>query len=329
MNRVLVTGCSGFIGTALCKRLLADGWSVRGAVRSNSRSTDLVKGVEPAVIGSIGPTTEWEQHLTGVDAVIHLAAKVHDGRATDPAALDAYSNVNTFGTRRLAESCCQTGVVRFVYLSTLKVNGDERAEPYTESDPVNPIGPYGESKSKAEHSIFRATNGSRLEPVILRPPLVYGPGVKANFLQLLKIANSGVPLPLAGIENRRSLIFVENLVDAIQTVLTHPQAAGGTYLVSDRKAVSTPELVRKIALACGRPLRLFYFSPSWLKRIGAICGQSEKIRRLTGSLVADTRKIQMELNWQPRFDLTAGLDATAHWFLSGRQSGSRGTNANR
>lgn len=313
--KVLVTGATGFVGTALIKRMGHENFHVRAAVLADER-TDLLPGaVEKVVVQPLSNTAEYAGALHGIDVVVHLAARVHvmDEHAADP--LAEFRRVNVAGTERLARQAAGAGVRRFVFVSSVKVNGEGRPAPYTENDPPLPEDPYGISKREAEDVLRRVERETGLEVVIIRPPLVYGPGVKANFLNLLKIIQRGIPLPLGYIRNRRSLIGLGNLVDAIVLCAHHPRAGGNTYLVCDGEDVSTPELVRRIAAACGRPSRLFPFPLTLMRLAGTMSGKRVEVDRLAGSLQVDSSKIQRELGWKPPFTLEQGLAETAEWFL--------------
>jgi nucleoside-diphosphate-sugar epimerase len=271
--------------------------------------------MEYAEVGDIGPATRWDEALRGVDAVVHLAARVHVRVRSAPAAIAAYRRVNTAGTERLALAAAAAGVRRFVFLSTLKVNGEAtQARPFTESDPPAPQDAYARAKWEAEQALHRIGARTGMEVVILRPPLVYGPGVKANFLALLKAVARGLPLPLGAIDNRRSLVYVGNVADAIVKCLEHPAAAGQTFLVRDGEDVSTPELVRRLARALGVKPRLFPVPPSWLSFAGQLTGRRDAVDRLIGSLAIDDAKIREALGWVPPYTLDEGLEATARWF---------------
>lgn len=313
-HNVLVTGANGFIGNALCRRMLAKGWYVRGAIRFLSPKTALPPGMDAVEIGSIGPSTEWETALEGIHTVVHLAARVHvmDDSTVDPIA--AYRQINVDGTKHLAQIAASKKVQRFVYVSSIKVNGEGRADPYTEADQPAPVDPYGISKFEAERELHIIADKVGLAVVILRPPLFYGPEVKANFLQLLKVVDKGIPLPFGRVKNQRSLIFVENLIDAVIACIKHPNAGGKTYLISDGKDVSTPELIQSIAMALGRPSRVFPFPLTLLRLSAKIAGKSEPVSRLLDSLTVDCSKIRSELDWTPRFTMKEGLSQTAKWY---------------
>lgn len=314
MKSILVTGATGFIGSFFCAGLVADGWPVRGAVRSEKDSKRLSPGVEPAITGSLGPDTEWSCALAGVDVVVHLAARAHI--MTDPSAdpLAEYRLVNAAGTERLAGEAAKAGVKRLVFLSSVKVNGDQTTEPFTIDSPANPSDPYGVSKWEAEQALRRIEAETGMEVVVIRPPLVYGPGVKANFLNLMRVVQRGVLLPLASVSNSRSLVYLGNLADALSVCAAHPAAAGKTFFVSDGDDVSTPELIRRVARCLGKSARLFPFPPSLMRLAGTMTGRKAAIDRLLCSLAVDSGNIRRELGWQPPFTMTEGLKVTGEWF---------------
>jgi nucleoside-diphosphate-sugar epimerase len=283
--KVLVTGANGFVGRALAGVLEARGIAWSAATRET--------------VGDIGPTTDWRAALEGCDRVVHLANLAH-ARGIAEEALRA---VNVEGTRRLAEQAAAAGVERFVYLSSVKA--------------ARPDDAYGAAKQAAEQAL--AGIGG-LAWVVLRPPLVYGPGVKANFLALLRAVERGWPLPLASVRNRRSLVYVGNLADAILRCLVAPQAAGRTYAVTDGPPVSTPELIRALARALGRSASLFAFPPALLELAGSLTGRGDTVRRLTRSLEVDGEAIRRELDWRPPFTFEEGIRLTAQWHLASRKS---------
>lgn len=308
-----MTGASGFVGKALCRKLIAEGFQVRGTVRFN-KSFNLPEEVELCEAVDIEAQIDWAGMVGGVDAIVHLAARVHmmNDKAADPFA--AYWKVNVAGTEKLARAAVAAGVKRFVFLSTVKVNGEENIRPYRESDPPAPRDSYAISKLQAEQQLKEIAAASDMELVILRPPLVYGPGVKANFLELMKTIDKRLPLPLASIHNRRSFIYLENLVDVISACCTQPDAGGKVFMVSDGEDVSTPELIRRIALTLNKKTRLFPFPPILLFILGRMMGKGQSIKRLIGSLAVDITKIKNELDWHPPFTMTCGLQKTADWF---------------
>ncbi len=307
----LITGATGFVGSALCQLLERSEHTVYGVVRSSDAT--LPASVKPILVSSIADLTD-HPILSQIDVVIHLAARVHQMKetATDP--LGEFRAVNTEATKDLAISARAAGVKRFVYLSSIKVNGDGQSEAYTELSQPQPNDPYGISKWEAECELQDIAAQTGLEVVILRPPLVYGAGVRANFLSLIKLVQKGIPLPLGAVQNQRSLVYVGNLVDAIATCATHPNAAGQTFLISDNTDVSTAELVRNLAKSLNKPVRLLPISPVLLTILAQILGKTATVDRLFGSLTIDSSKIRQSLNWQPPFSLQQGLDHTARWF---------------
>jgi len=233
--------------------------------------------------------------------------------AVDP--LADYRRVNVLGTQGLARAAADAGVRRMIFLSSIKVNGEKTAsKPYSEQDPPRPQDAYGVSKWEAEQMLRAIAADSHMEAVVLRPPLLYGPGVKGNFLGLMRVIDRGLPLPLASIHNRRSLLYIGSLIDAIMLCLNNPMAAGKTYLLADSEGVSTPDLIRGIASALRKPARLLPFPPALLKFAGALAGKTESVSRLLGSLQIDASSIRRELNWQPCADMARGLAETARWY---------------
>ena len=308
--RILVTGASGFIGKALCRELLARAHTVRAAVRETDPSA--AAEVQQIPVPDIAAEFDRRALVGGVDAVVHLAAIAH--RAVSDSEL---RRVNIDAAVRLAEAAAGT-VRRFVFLSSVKVHGeDSGAGAYGETEALRPEDSYGRSKLEAERALTELAARSGMELVLIRPPLVYGPRVKANFLRLLRWVDSGVPLPLAMVRNRRSLIYLGNLVDAIARCAEHP-AAQGPYLVSDKEVVSTPELVSRIARALERPARLVPAPQALLRIAGMIAGRRDEIRRLTGNLAVDSSRARRLLAWQPPYALDEGLADTARWFRSRR-----------
>lgn len=306
--KVLVTGANGFVGQALCVALCELSKEVRAAVR-------VAHDAEQIAVGEVNANTDWTNALQGCGTVIHLAARVHVMNDTSTNPLDEFRKVNLHGTENLARQAAAAGIKRFVYVSSIKVNGEQTTgESYSGNDTANPQDPYGVSKWEAEQALHRVAQETGLEVVIVRPPLVYGAGVKGNFISLFAAINKGLPLPLAGAHNARSLVYVGNLVDALITCATHPNAAGKTYLVSDRVNVSTAMLVREIAVFLNRPDRSFYFPPSVLRAIAGLLGKSAQVDRLFGSLQIDSLAIREELDWTPPYTLQQGLQATADWY---------------
>jgi nucleoside-diphosphate-sugar epimerase len=300
----LVTGASGFVGQALVQQLARNNIPVRSAFRAS----DGVSGSSIAV-GDIGPDTHWAPALEGCDRVVHLAARVHvmNDKAIDQ--LTEFRRINVDGTLNLALQAAAAGVRRFVYLSSVKVNGESTSpgRAFTEADAPNPQDAYGQSKHEAEQGLRQLSADTGMEVVIIRPPLVYGPGVKANFAALMRAVQRGWPLPLGAVHNQRSLVALSNLVDFIITCITHPQAANQTFLVSDGQDLSTTELVRGMAQAAGVPARLLPM-PVWALQAGAsLLGKGDAVQRLCGNLQVDMSKARSLLGWVPPVSVEEGL----------------------
>lgn len=304
MVKVLVTGASGFVGGAVCRHLLAAGHAVVAAVRRDDAFLPL--GVEARRVGDLGPDTDWRAALAGCGAVVHLAARAHVMRESAADALAQYRRVNRDGAVRLAEQAVAGGIGRFVMVSTIKVNGEETPadRPFRTDDTPAPVDAYGISKAEAEAALGDIATRTGLSLAILRPPLVHGPGAKGNLAALLKVLALGLPLPLGAIDNRRSLVGVDNLADAVAFLLAHP--AQGRFLVRDGEDVSTPQLVRLLAEAAGLPARLLPVPPAALRLAGALTGKGAAVRRLTGSLVVDDAPLR-QLGWVPPLGLRDGL----------------------
>lgn len=308
--RMLITGATGFVGEALCAQASQDGFVVRASLRKQIETLGETETVE---VGDINGATDWSSTLRDVDVVIHLAARVHVMHELADNPIEEFRKVNVAGTDNLARCAVARGVKRLVFVSSIKVNGEETAggSRYSELGKPSPQDPYGVSKWEAEQALHRVGVETGLEIVILRPPLIYGAGVQGNFAQMLKILSKGIPLPLASVGNIRSLIYIGNFVDALLTCATHPAAAGQTYLVSDDEDISTSDLVTQLGSAIGHPARLFYCPPIVLKFAGSLLGKSDQIARLLGSLQVDSSKIRRELDWHPPYTLQEGLQRTA------------------
>lgn len=312
----LLTGSSGFVGAATCQRLATAGFTIRGTMRTLPTDNNTPNNITYHEIGTITPNTDWTDALAGIDTIVHLANRAHvmQEQATNPLAV--YRSINVEGTANLARQAARAGVRRFIFISSIKVNGEATQEqPFDETSTPNPQDPYGISKWEAEQTLWQIAKETPMEVVILRPPLMYGSGVKANFLRLMQAIDRGIPLPLGAItHNRRSMLYVGNLADAIATCITHPQAAGQTFLVSDGEDVSTTTLIRYLAQALGKPARLLPISQQFIQLAGALTGKSAAVSRLIGSLRVDSSKIRHLLDWSPPFTLEDGLQATAKWY---------------
>jgi len=312
--KVLVTGANGFIGSALCSLLLQRGYAVRRCIRRTSEDSAPPQPATTVAVGELGPETDWATAVEGIDVVVHLAARVHVLAETATDALAEYRRVNVEGTRSLAAASLRGGVKRMVFLSSAKVHGERSVRPFCESDAPHPGDAYAVSKLEAEEGLKAALAPGQTRWTILRPPLVYGPRVRANFLRLLRTVARGVPLPLGLIDNRRSLIYVGNLVDAIEASIQRDAADGNSWLVSDGEDLSTPELVRRLAGALNRPVRLLPVSVRLLRFAGKLIGKSAAVDRLVDSLQVDSKAIRRDLQWTPPYTVDQGLQETARWF---------------
>jgi UDP-glucose 4-epimerase len=317
--RILVTGANGFVGRHLVTVLVEGGHRVTATVRR--ADADLPAGIaEIHAVGDIGPDTDWTGVLEGIDAVIHLAARVHVMReicpgprsGTGPDPLSRFRRVNALGTECLARAAARAGVGHLVYLSSVKVHGETSPSgaPFTETMAPAPEDPYGLSKWEAEQALARIAGDTGLGVTVFRPPLIYGPGVRANFARLVEAVRRGVPLPFGAVQNRRSLVYVGNLADAIAASLSRTEAIGQTFLVSDGPALSTAELVRSIAQALQCRPRLLAIPPALLRLAGALTGKRAEIGRLLGNLAVDDSLLRARLGWRPPYGLREGLAAT-------------------
>ncbi len=306
---ILLTGANGFLGQALSLELKKRRNTVRGALRAEAKEGEID-------VGDIGPNTNWAAALVGVNVIVHTAARVHvmTERASD--ALGQYREVNVEGTLNLARQAAAAKVKRFIFISSIKVNGESTVlgKPFTADDQPNPEDPYGVSKWEAEVGLQQLATATGMEVVIIRPPLVYGPGVKANFLRMMRWINGGVPLPLVRIDNKRSLVAIDNLVDLIITCIDHPAAANQVFLAGDGEDLSTTELLRCIGETLGKPARLFPFPVCLLSLAAGLIGKKDWVQRLTGSLQVDISKAGELLAWKPPVSLEQGLRKAADDF---------------
>jgi len=312
-NKVLVTGASGFVGWELVRQFAQGNTEVVSV--THRADAGLANSV---IIPDFTDEAAWQSALQGCRVVIHLAARVHvmNDQASNP--LDEYIAVNLHGTMALARAAVAAGVRRFVYVSTIKVNGEGSAKAYTENDTCKPDDPYAISKLQAEDALKNLAGETGLELVIVRPPLIYGPGVKANFLSMMKVIDKGIPLPLGSISNKRSLIYLGNLVDALKVCAIHPQAVGQTFLLSDGEDVSTPELISKIARLMHRHFALYQFPLCIMAAVARCMGKYSAYQRLTGSLVVDSSKVRHILGWVPPYRLDEGLQHTIASYLESK-----------
>lgn len=311
MNKLLVTGANGFVGKFLCQALRARDIAFVPAVRDAARDGQIA-------VGDLNANTCWRDALSGCDAVIHLAARVHmmSDQVADPLAV--YRTVNCDATLNLARQAALTGVKRFVYVSSIKVNGEQTwgNQPFTVFDQPQPHDPYAQSKWEAEVALMKWAHQSGMEVAIVRPPLVYGPGVGANFLRLMRLVRMGVPLPLGAVYNRRSMVALDNLVDLLIACVHHPAAVGRTFLVSDDRDVGTPELIQMLAAAMERRAFLFPIPEKLLVAGATMLGKPAAAGRLLGSLQVDIGYTRQVLSWSPRVSMDYAIDATVTHFLS-------------
>jgi len=312
---VLVTGANGFIGNAIINGLRANQLYVRGVVRSMSGKR--LPGVEYAVINGMDTETDWTAILYGIAAVIHTAARVHITNGDVQDSIAELRRVNVDATLSLARQSAVSGVRRFIFISSIKVNGQGKFlnHPYDENDIADPVDPYEITKYETEIGLYHLASKTKMDVVIIRPPLVYGPGVKANFLSMMKWIYKGIPLPLGSVHNKRSLVALDNLVDLIVTCVDHPAAANQTFMVSDGEDLSTTELLQRMGEALGKPARLFPVPIGLLKTAATLIGKRDMAQRLLGSLQVDISKTREVLGWIPPVSVDEGLKRTAHWYL--------------
>lgn len=314
MTRVLVTGGTGFIGAALVDKMNGD---ARFDVSASVRAGRTLSGVHTHQIPDLNAETSWLPALEGVDVVVHTAARVHvmHDSSTDP--LTEFRKVNVEGTLNLARQAARSGVQRFVFLSSIKVNGEgtQPGRPYKPDDLPDPKDYYGISKMEAEIALRELAELEQMEVVIIRPVLVYGPGVKANFLSMVRWLNRGVPLPLGSIHNKRSLVSLDNLINMIITCIEHPSAANQVFLVSDGEDLSTTQLLVRISKALNKPSRLIPVPSRILELFAALLGKRDFSRRLCGSLQVDIAKNRELLNWTPQVSVDQALSKTVKNFL--------------
>jgi nucleoside-diphosphate-sugar epimerase len=310
MEKVLVTGATGFVGTHLVRHLAEKGYKVRGVSRKEVSPFPEISNYEHAKIEDVYSTKAWQPLLAGVDIVVHLIAKTHSSDSGDLKALPDYRHINVDITKALLDASSAAGVTRFIYLSSIKAVGEETPidEPFTEESPCNPVDSYGISKREAEELILKYEG--KIDTVIFRPPMIYGPGVKGNFLRLLKAVKKGVPFPLGSIQNARSLLFVDNLTSAIEKVIVKCPTGRSLYHIADDKAPSTPDLLRLMALSMGVKPRIYPIPPRLLEKMTGIVGKKDTVKKLTRSLVVSYEKIEKELGFIPEISMHKGIEKT-------------------
>ena len=319
--RIGVTGAFGFIGKSLCNQLLKKNFFVHAAVRENKKSAiDQCKNLKIIEMGDMQLKTNRSEFLLNLDCIIHCAAYVHQIKNCEKINNLNYKKKNLDFTRDLAQQAAAFGVKRFIFLSSIKVNGEQTIDSscFKYNDISKPEDAYARSKYDAEQALLEISKKTKLEVVIIRPPLVYGEGVKANFLRLLDLVHKEVSLPFFNINNSRSFIGLDNLVDLIIHCIDHPKATGKTFLVSDGEDISTPDLIRKLSKIMGKSTRLFSFPISIIKLMSYLIGKTSEVNRLIGSLRVDSSHTRKILEWNPPFSLEEGLKKTVRWYLKNR-----------
>jgi len=318
MGKVLVTGATGFVGSHLVRHLAEKGYKIRGVSRKEVSPFPEINNYEHAKIQDVYSAEAWQPLLAGVDIVVHLIAKTHSSNLGDLKALPDYRHINVDITKALLDASSAAGATRFIYLSSIKAVGEETPidEPFTEESPCNPVDSYGISKREAEELILKYEG--KIDTVIFRPPMIYGPGVKGNFLRLLKAVDHGLPLPFGMMENARSMLYVENLTDAILTCLQSEKAAGQIYHVADSETPSTKEIMVEMGRYLGKKPRLVPVPKVMLKAAGFLTDRTSEIRKVTESLVVGIEKISEELNWEPGYNISTGFEKTCRWFKEKR-----------
>jgi nucleoside-diphosphate-sugar epimerase len=298
-NLIAVTGASGFVGSALVDELAGSAaHGCRALFRLEPASINPL--IDARVVGDLAADNDLTEALDGVDVLIHAAARAHVLHDAEANPLEAYRHINVAGTERLVQAAVAAGVRRLVYISSIGVNGKRNFDrPFTEADEPAPVDDYGQTKWEAEQKLQAFAREGNFELVILRPPLVYGPRVKGNVARLMRIIAGGMPLPLASVDNQRSMIGLGNLISAIVTAAEHPAVRGKTFLVSDQHDLSTPELIRLIARALGRTPVLWPFPPRFLFAAGDLTGRRAEVERLVGSLRIDSGAFSRATGWQP------------------------------
>jgi nucleoside-diphosphate-sugar epimerase len=307
LKKVLVTGANGFLGRAISAALLEQGFDVLCATRSPYQ----LDGAKTIIISALEEQTDWAEYLAGVDCVIHTAARVHIARDTAQDSYDEFQKVNVIGTLNLAQQAAQCGVGRFIFISSIGVNGKQNTIPFLETDKPNPQGSYAISKQEAEQELLSLAKNTGLQVVIIRPPLVYGDKAPGNFGSLVRWVSRGVPLPLGAVNNKRSFVALDNLVSFIVHCISHPKAANEIFLISDGEDVSTKELIKRTAKAFGKRSMLVPAPVSLMEFAAKLIGKEELATRLFGPLQVDSTKARELLGWKPVITMDGQLQKTA------------------
>lgn len=313
--KILLTGANGFIGTVLCDSLLANGHEITASFRKDAVNKTQVK---PLIIPSIDGETDWGDAFRGIEIVIHLAARAHVLTESAVKPLEEFRKVNTQGTLKLANCAAEAGVKRFIFLSSIGVNGNESITPFNESSVPRPIVPYALSKLEAEEGLQKISGDTSMEIVVVRPPLVYGSNCPGNFLALLGLIYRGIPLPFGAINNKRSLIGVHNLADFLVQCIEKPEAANKTFLIADDMDISTPDLMRILAKAMNRPTFLFSIPYQLLHAMTALVGNASALDKLCGTLQVDSSFARKTLGWSQPISFYQGLNDAAVWYAASR-----------
>lgn len=317
MSKILITGASGFIGKALLTKLMTNfDYNLVIALR---KLNPTIKQVEQVIIPNLTQTINWHNALTNVTTVVHLAGRAHIIKETVSNPLAIFRQVNVTATLELAKQALACGVKRFIFISSIGVNGNTNTHAFTEQDLPHPVADYALSKLEAEEALIALTKNTTMELVVIRPPLVYGKGVQANFYSLIKWVERGFPLPLGAVKNRRSFVALDNLVDFIITCIKHPNAANQIFLIADNECISTPELLNMVARAMGKKIHLLPIPVMFLKFMASILGRKNMAVQLCDSLTIDIHKAQHLLDWRPIISLHDGINKTVGYYLRDQQ----------
>ena len=313
---ILLTGGTGLIGRALYPLLREKGYSLKCALRKKNDGK-IIREDDVFYYENLDENTDWSLALNNIDIVIHLAAQVPFERKGEDNSYNKFCKVNFEGTKRLARQAAQKNIKRFIFISTIGILGtSDLKSPLTEQSNENPNNNYAISKQMAEQALCSIGDSSNMEVVILRPPLVYGPHVKANFLKLLDCVYKGIPLPFGGVKNQRNFIALDNVIQAVLTCVVHEKPVNGIFVISDDEYISTKDLIEKISNAMGKPARIFYFPVFLAKLLLILMGKKSLYNKLWGSLRVESKKIKDQLGWAPKMGMDEGIQKTVDWYLS-------------